>query len=219
MGRSRGFPGCAPSHFWRQAALFGPCQIAQKDPGYGPGLAARRLRRARYQGVAQVTVPPILLYAAISLSARGGGRSWIPGRYPARRHGGDASERGGTNVRSPPLPPMSPPHAPCSPSAGAVAWPPTLLPTPVGLLRHPFTPHRVAPAGLLSVAVLRHGGVTAVVPPLAVSRGGLPPEGGRGVGKFLWGSSPAAAHHLRCGPIIPYAYQRYVNLSASGLLE
>jgi hypothetical protein len=59
----------------------------------------------------------------------------------------------------PVLPPMSPPHAPCSPSIGAVAWPPTLLSTPVDLLRHPFTPYRVAPAGLLSVAGLRHTGV------------------------------------------------------------
>ena len=101
------------------------------------------------------------------------------------------------------LPPMSPPHAPCSPSIGAVAWPPTLLPTPVDLLRHPFTPYRVTPAGLLSVAGLRHTGVTTRVPPLAGSWGNLPPHGGRGVGKFLWGIIPAAARHAPSHLIIP----------------
>src|SRR5215211_3356785 len=36
-----------------------------------------------------------------------------------RRRGGDASERGSANALR--LPPGSPPHAPCSPSASAVA--------------------------------------------------------------------------------------------------
>lgn len=147
-----------------------------------------------------MTVPPILFCCRHLSLRQSGGRSWFPGRYPARRRGCDASERGGTSVGSPPLPPISPPHAPCSPSAGAVAWPPTSLPTPVRSYQHRFSPY-LCPcgpsAGLLSVAVLRHTGVTPRVPPLAVSRGGLPPAGGRGVGKFLWGFAPAAARHAR----------------------
>ncbi|MEJ5346930.1 MAG: hypothetical protein WHS83_18625 [Chloroflexus sp.] len=83
-------------------------------------------------------------------------------------------------------PTLGPPHAPCSPSVGAVAWPPALLPTPVG--SYPtVSPLTGNPAGLFSVAVLRHRQITPPVPPLAVSRGDLPHDGGRGVGKFLWG--------------------------------
>ena len=40
------------------------------------------------------------------------------GCYPLCGHRGDASERGSTNALQ--LPPGSPPHAPCSPSVGAV---------------------------------------------------------------------------------------------------
>lgn len=47
------------------------------------------------------------------------------------------------------------------------------------LLPGPFTPYRVAPAGLLSVAVLRHSQVAPAVPPLAVSRGDLLYQGKR----------------------------------------
>lgn len=101
---------------------------------------------------------------------------------------------------------MSPPHAPCSPSAGAVAWPPTLLPTPLGSYPNRFSPYLCPTgpsAGLLAVAVLRHLQVAPQVPPLAVSRGSLPPKGGQGVGKFLW-VAPAAAHHKLAGSIIAW---------------
>ena len=53
----------------------------------------------------------------LSLAA-GPGDSSRPGRYPDCGHRGDASERGSTNALR--LPPGSPPHAPCSPSVGAV---------------------------------------------------------------------------------------------------
>lgn len=36
---------------------------------------------------------------------------------------------------------LSPPHAPCSPSAGAVAWPPALLPTPLVSYTNRFSPY------------------------------------------------------------------------------
>ena len=79
-------------------------------------------------------------------------------------------------------------------------------------------------AGLLSVAGLRRAAVASIAPPLAVSRGSLPPERGaqsverramscsalcaprsegRGVGKFLW-EVPAAA--LRAGPDEPATF-------------
>jgi len=44
-----------------------------------------------------------------------------------------------------------------------------------GVFSHPssHTPHPSSPAGLLSVAVLRHGAVASAAPPLTVSRGGF----------------------------------------------
>lgn len=144
----------------------------------------------------RVTVPPILSRAAISLSALR--RPLVARRVlPGLPRGCDASERGGPDVALR-LPPMSPPHAPCSPSAGAVAWPPASLPTPLVSYTNRFSPYLSLcgpSAGMLAVAVLRHAQVTPRVPPLAVSRGGLPRNGGRGVGKFLWGITPAAAYH------------------------
>ena len=82
-----------------------------------------------------VAVPPILSCAAIYLRADARAAPGLAGATRPRRRGCDASERGGTNVETARAAPyshtISPPHAPCSPSAGAVAWPPTSLPAPV----------------------------------------------------------------------------------------
>jgi hypothetical protein len=64
----------------------------------------------------------------------------------------------------PALPPMSPPHAPCSPSAGAVAWPPTSLPTPVRSYRT-LSPLTCALAGHRRVCSLLPSCVTQALPP------------------------------------------------------
>jgi hypothetical protein len=53
----------------------------------------------------------------------------LPGVTRPHRRNCDANEHGGANASQ--LPPVSPPHTPCSPSASAVTWPPTSLPAPV----------------------------------------------------------------------------------------
>ncbi len=58
---------------------------------------------------------------------------------------------------------MSPPHAPCSPWAGAVAWPPPSLATPLVSYTNRFTPH-LARAGLRRVCSLLPSCVTHRLP-------------------------------------------------------
>jgi hypothetical protein len=104
------------------------------------------------------------------------------------------------------LPPMSPPHTPCSPSASAVAWPPPLPTTPVGSYPtlSPLTGSK--PAGLLSVAVLRQPPVARRLPPLTVSRGSLLPRTGgeeSGSSSSAWSASDGAVTRF-CALIIPY---------------
>lgn len=63
----------------------------------------RRERLAAYRGKLsrrRVTVPPILFFAAISLSAYGRGPLWRAGCCPVYPRGCDASKRGGTSARA-----------------------------------------------------------------------------------------------------------------------
>lgn len=69
----------------------------------------------------------------------------LPGVTRLHRCSGGANERGGTDASR--LPPGSPSHAPCSPSASAVTWPPPSLTTP-GRSYRPLSP--------LTCARLRH---------------------------------------------------------------
>ncbi len=146
------------------------------------------------QGV-PVTVPPILLLAVIYLSALAEATPGLPGITRPHRRGCDASERGGPDALR--LPPMSPPHTPCSPSTGAVAWPPTSLPTPVRAYRtlSPLTGPR--PGGTaLCCRLASHATYVTCAP--AYGFAGRPSivADGRGVGKFLWRFySPATAHY------------------------
>jgi len=67
-----------------------------------------------------------------------------------------------------------------------------------GLLPHPFTPYRPWPAGILSVAVVVSRPLPDACPHLRFRGATLsPPKGGRGVGKFLYGSTPAATDSFR----------------------
>lgn len=160
----------------------------------GRGGAALKHTRGDMEWL--VTVPPILsLRRHLSPRPKAQAAPGLMGITHPRRRGGDASERGGTNALR--LPHDQPTPRTLLPigqrsrlAAGIAADAGALLP-------HPFTPYRAQPAGgsitlrpvacrlstagLLSVAGLRRGGVTATVPLLAVSQGSLleKDEGGR----------------------------------------
>lgn len=94
-----------------------------------PAIEAKRFERQQTSGgmrcipplaCVQVTVPPILFWRRhLSLRLWAQAAPSLVGVTHLRRRGGDASERGSANALR--LPPCGPPHAPCSPSAGAVA--------------------------------------------------------------------------------------------------
>lgn len=158
----------------------------------GRGGAALKHTRSDMEWL--VTVPPILsLRRHLSPRPKAQAAPGLMGITHPRRRGGDASERGGTNaLRLPhdqPTPRTLLPIGQRSRLAAGIAA------DAGSLLHYPFTlcrgtrglgfgtgamPKPQAPSptvGLLSVAVLRRGGVSTVAPPLAVSRGGLPLEG------------------------------------------
>lgn len=136
-----------------------------------------------------------------SLSAHSAGRSWPGGCYPPspsrlRCERTRWCKRGMRRSHT-----ISPPHTPCSPSSAQSPGRRHHCRRRCALTApfHPLpAPHRRPSAGLLSVAVLRRAGVTTRAPPLMVSRGDVPPRGGRGVGKFLWRVAPAAARCRQC---------------------
>jgi hypothetical protein len=93
-------------------------------------------------------LPGLTLAAAVRANAGGPDARWLPPGWPAPRTLLPMSQRSRL-------------AADIAADAGA-------------LLPHPFTPYQHRLAGLLSVAVLRHRQFTPSVPPLTVSRGGLP---------------------------------------------
>jgi hypothetical protein len=93
-------------------------------------------------------LPGLTLAAAVRANAGGPDARWLPPGWPAPRTLLPMSQRSRL-------------AADIAADAGA-------------LLPHPFTPYQHRLAGLLSVAVLRHSQFTPSVPPLTVSRGGLP---------------------------------------------
>ena len=84
-------------------------------------------------------IPPILFCSPSLSQCCHRGNSSLPGDYPVHGHRCDASGRGSTNALQ--LPPGSPPHAPCSPSVGAVTEPAQLPASAGALLPHPFSPY------------------------------------------------------------------------------
>ena len=88
---------------------------------------------------AALPIPPILFVSPSLSRCCHRGDSSIRGCYPVHGYRGDASGRGSTNALQ--LPPGSPPHAPCSPSVGAVTEPAQLPASAGALLPHPFSPY------------------------------------------------------------------------------